>query len=165
MLCSFVLTSLNCVDWLLLPSVTDAMVEEVSKAAQGRFKGNPSFVYEHKVSQQEGKEQEKVVRKLLHVWSYPNTASEKVYWWGFFFLPQFSVTEEKRLAVTVHHIDEEASVVPRGAFIQSLRGLVQTNRSFGGKLTTFPVWCAYTCVSASKWLRCAGSLTHIFTLI
>uniref|UniRef100_A0A3P9LPC2 Radial spoke head protein 9 homolog n=1 Tax=Oryzias latipes TaxID=8090 RepID=A0A3P9LPC2_ORYLA len=99
------LYSLNCVDWLLLPSVTDAMVEEVSKAAQGRFKGNPSFVYEHKVSQQEGKEQEKVAR---------------------------NVTEEKRLAVTVHHIDEEASVVPRGAFIQSLRGLVQTNRSFGG---------------------------------
>ncbi|XP_024147385.1 radial spoke head protein 9 homolog [Oryzias melastigma] len=94
------LYSLNCLDWLLLPSVTDAMVEEVSKAAQGRFTGDPSFVYELQVSKQE----------------------ERV----------FKVTEEKRLAVTVHQIDEEASVVPRGAFIRSPSGPVQINRSFSG---------------------------------
>lgn len=46
---------------------------------------------------------------------------------------QITVTEEKRLAVAVHQIDAEVSVVPRGAFIKSPRGLVQLNRSFGGK--------------------------------
>lgn len=46
---------------------------------------------------------------------------------------QITVTEEKRLAVSVHQIDAEVSVVPRGAFIKSPRGLVQLNRSFCGK--------------------------------
>lgn len=55
---------------------------------------------------------------------------------------QFKVTEEKRLAVTVHQIDEEASVVPRGAFIRSPSGPVQINRSFSGEVTVFPVRCA-----------------------
>lgn len=46
---------------------------------------------------------------------------------------QTKVTEETRLAVTVHHINEDASVVPRGAFINSTHGVVQINRSFGGE--------------------------------
>lgn len=48
---------------------------------------------------------------------------------------QTKVNEESRLAVTVHQIDEEVSVVPRGAFVKSPYGLVQINRSFGGKYT------------------------------
>ncbi|KAM3602770.1 uncharacterized protein V6R79_010189 [Siganus canaliculatus] len=43
-----------------------------------------------------------------------------------------NVNEESRLAVAIHRIDEEASVVPRGAFIKNLHNLVQVNRSFGG---------------------------------
>lgn len=46
---------------------------------------------------------------------------------------QTKVSEESRLAVTVHQIDEEVSVVPRGAFIKSPHSLVQINRSFSGK--------------------------------
>lgn len=46
---------------------------------------------------------------------------------------QTNVTEEKRLAVTVHQIDEEVSVVPRSAFLRSPHGLIYKNRSFGGK--------------------------------
>lgn len=46
---------------------------------------------------------------------------------------QSKVSEENRLAVVIHQIDEEASVVPRGAFIRDLQGLVQVNRSFAGK--------------------------------
>lgn len=46
---------------------------------------------------------------------------------------QSKVSEENRLAVVIHQIDEEVSVVPRGAFIRDLQGLVQVNRSFGGK--------------------------------
>lgn len=52
-----------------------------------------------------------------------------------------NVTEEMRLAVTVHYIEEEVSVVPRGAFIISPHGLVQTNRSFGGKLAAYQCQC------------------------
>lgn len=48
---------------------------------------------------------------------------------------QIKVKEEKRLASTVHTIDKEVSVVPRGAFIKSPHGLVQTNCSFEGKAT------------------------------
>ncbi|XP_049445709.1 radial spoke head protein 9 homolog isoform X2 [Epinephelus fuscoguttatus] len=100
------LYSFNCMDWFLLPPATDSMMEEVSKAAKGRFRGDPSHVYEHRdILRQGEKDEEEVVTK---------------------------VNEESRLAVTVHHIDDEVSVVPRGAFIRSPHGLVQINRSFGG---------------------------------
>ncbi|XP_029984967.1 radial spoke head protein 9 homolog [Sphaeramia orbicularis] len=104
------LYSFNCMDWYLLPSVTDSMTEEVSIAAKGRFIGDPSYVYEHVETHREGdgdedgKEEEVVIK----------------------------VNEERRLAVTVHQIDKEVSVVPRGAFIRTPHGLVQMNRSFGG---------------------------------
>lgn len=39
-------SSFNCVDWFLLPTVTDSMMEQVAKAARGYFTGDPSFVYE-----------------------------------------------------------------------------------------------------------------------
>lgn len=39
--------SFNCVDWLLLPPVTEDMLKQVSQAAKGRFRGDPSYVYEH----------------------------------------------------------------------------------------------------------------------
>ncbi|KAM9355002.1 radial spoke head protein 9 homolog [Pholidichthys leucotaenia] len=45
---------------------------------------------------------------------------------------EIKVNEERRLAVTVHLIDEEVSVIPRGSFIRNPQGLVQINRSFSG---------------------------------
>lgn len=103
------LYSLNCMDWFLLPPASDCMIEEVSKATKGRFMGDPSFVYEHQEIHRQGKGNEPVNEKAV-----------------------ITVTEEKRLAVSVHQIDAEVSVVPRGAFIKSPRGLVQLNRSFCG---------------------------------
>jgi uncharacterized protein YjiK len=50
-------------------------------------------------------------------------------WWF-----QIKVTEERRLAVTVHLIDEEVSVVPRGAFNRTHLGLMNNNRCFEGTL-------------------------------
>nr|XP_020494502.1 radial spoke head protein 9 homolog [Labrus bergylta] len=99
------LYSFNCMDWFLLPPATDSMREEVSRGAKGRFIGDPSHVYEHHEILRQGKKDEEVVTK---------------------------VKEESRLAVTVHQIDEDVSVVPRGAFVKSPHGLVQVNRSFGG---------------------------------
>ncbi|KAM4528933.1 radial spoke head protein 9 homolog [Fundulus diaphanus] len=102
------LYSLNCMDWLLLPTVTESMIEEVSEAAKGLFIGDPSFVYEQKIQNQREGEEAVNGNELARV------------------------SEEKRLAVTVHHIDEDVSVVPRGAFIRSPLGLVHINRSFDG---------------------------------
>ncbi|XP_041661988.1 radial spoke head protein 9 homolog [Cheilinus undulatus] len=98
------LYSFNCMDWFLLPPATDSMIEEVSRATKGRFIGDPSHVYERHEVPKQGEREEEVIK----------------------------VKEESRLAVTVHLIDEEVSVVPRGAFVKSPHGLVQVNRSFGG---------------------------------
>ncbi|XP_029352456.1 radial spoke head protein 9 homolog [Echeneis naucrates] len=100
------LYSFNCMDWFLLPPATESMIDQVSKASKKRFKGDPSYVYEHLEIRRQGDEAEE------EIWT--------------------KVSEESRLAVTVHQIDEEVSVVPRGAFIKSPHGLVEVNRSFGG---------------------------------
>ncbi|XP_061756745.1 radial spoke head protein 9 homolog isoform X2 [Nerophis ophidion] len=105
--------SFNCIDWFLIPTTTTAMIEDVSKTAKGRFEGDPSFVYEPKQGDR-----------------LDGTAEESTN----------KVTEETRLAVTVHLINEEASVVPRGAFITSTHGVVHINRlsySQAGKLEHF----------------------------
>ncbi|KAG7509161.1 hypothetical protein JOB18_036296 [Solea senegalensis] len=100
------LYSFNCMDWFLLPPATNCLINEVSKAARGRFIGDPSHVYERvlRIHLEDDEEHEEVVK----------------------------VSEENRLAVTIHWIDEEASVVPRGAFIKNPHGIVQMNRSFCG---------------------------------
>ncbi|KAM4712786.1 radial spoke head protein 9 homolog [Anableps anableps] len=102
------LYSFDCMDWLLLPPATESMIEEVSEVAKGHFMGDPSFVYEQNVDVEGDKEEEAEVNEVA------------------------KVNEEKRLTVTVHRIDEDVSVVPRGAFIRSPLGLVQVNRSFEG---------------------------------
>lgn len=49
-------------DWFLLPPATDSMILDVSKAAQGRFIGDPSFVYEYlEIHRQGDREEEAVV--------------------------------------------------------------------------------------------------------
>ncbi|KAM6915019.1 radial spoke head protein 9 homolog [Xenentodon cancila] len=113
------LYSLNCVDWFLLPDVTDSVVEDVSKAAGGRFTGDPSYVRDHRSSEESDEPAEETVETLFIL--------EITCSWL-----QTKVNEEKRLAVTVHCIDEEVSVVPRGAFIKRPNGLVQINPCFGG---------------------------------
>ncbi|KAA8583152.1 hypothetical protein FQN60_015698, partial [Etheostoma spectabile] len=104
------LYSLNCMNWFLLPPATESMIEKVSKI-KSRFIGDPSYVYEHIEIRRQGEKDE---------------ATEEVV------VSMTKVNEESRLAVTVHQIDDEASVVPRGAFIKSPHGLVQISRSFGG---------------------------------
>ncbi|KAK9517591.1 hypothetical protein VZT92_022950 [Zoarces viviparus] len=99
------LYSFNCMDWFLLPLATDSMIKEVTKAAKSRFIGDPSAMENEPC----------------------NSSSESDCSWF-----QATVNEESRLAVTIHQIDEEASVVPRGAFVKNPHGLVQINRSFGG---------------------------------
>ncbi|KAK2856346.1 hypothetical protein Q5P01_005081 [Channa striata] len=103
------LYSFNCTDWFLLPAVTDHMINEVSMAVKGRFVGDPSYVYEQLEIRKKGEGDDPEEEEIVH-----------------------KVNEEHRLAVTVHQIDEEASVAPRGAFMKNPHGLVQINRSFVG---------------------------------
>uniref|UniRef100_A0A3Q3X484 Radial spoke head protein 9 homolog n=1 Tax=Mola mola TaxID=94237 RepID=A0A3Q3X484_MOLML len=99
------LYSFNCMDWFLLPPATGSMMAKVAKAAKGHFMGDPSYVYEHIEISRQGDREEQLVTK---------------------------VNEESRLAVTIHQIEEEVAVIPRGAFIKSPQDLVQINRSFCG---------------------------------
>ncbi|KAG7275616.1 hypothetical protein CRUP_021943, partial [Coryphaenoides rupestris] len=102
------LYSFNCMDWHLLPPAEDRVVAEVCRAARGRFTGDPSHQYtEPRLTHREGVE---AMENEVPV----------------------TVTEEQRLAVTVHLIDQEASVVPRGAVTRTPHGRVQPNRSFEG---------------------------------
>ncbi|XP_060759569.1 radial spoke head protein 9 homolog isoform X2 [Neoarius graeffei] len=96
------LYSFNCMDWHLLPLATEALTAEVAVAAKGRFMGNPSHQYKQTEIRHQGKGDDTVEDKVT------------------------------RLAVTVFTIDKEVAVVPRGAYIKSPHGTVQTNRSFEG---------------------------------
>ncbi|KAM9468043.1 radial spoke head protein 9 homolog [Clarias gariepinus] len=103
------LYSFNCMDWHLLPPATDALAADVAVAAKGRFIGDPSHQYEHTETRRRGDGDDAAEGEVT-----------------------VKVSEENRLAVTVFHIDNEVSVVPRGAYIKSPHGTVQTNRSFEG---------------------------------
>ncbi|XP_031437919.1 radial spoke head protein 9 homolog [Clupea harengus] len=103
------LYSLNCMDWNLLPPPTDEMTAYVNIAAIGRFIGDPSHEYEYTETRRFGEGDEAQEEDIM-----------------------IKVTEEKRLATTVARIDQEVSVVPRGAYIKNPHGTVQKNRSFEG---------------------------------
>ncbi|KAG7320164.1 hypothetical protein KOW79_016017 [Hemibagrus wyckioides] len=103
------LYSFNCMDWHLLPHATEALIAEVDVAAKGRFIGDPAYTYEHTEIRHRGEGDDAVEEEVM-----------------------VKVSEERRLAVTVFTIDKEVAVVPRGAYIKSPHGTVQTNRSFEG---------------------------------
>ncbi|KAK2832535.1 hypothetical protein Q7C36_015997 [Tachysurus vachellii] len=103
------LYSFNCMNWHLLPHATEALAEEVAVVATGRFMGDPAHIYEHTEVQHRGEGEDAVEEEVT-----------------------VKVSEEKRLAVAVFTIDKEVAFVPRGAYIKSPHGTVQTNRSFEG---------------------------------
>ncbi|KAI5611021.1 radial spoke head protein 9-like [Silurus asotus] len=103
------LYSMNCTDWHLLPQVTEAMVANVAAVARGRFLGDPSHLYDPAEIRRQGGGDAAVGENVM-----------------------MKVSEENRLAATVFTIDKEVAVVPRGAYVRSPHGNVQTNRSFQG---------------------------------
>lgn len=52
-------------DWFLLPPATDSMIEEVSKAAKGRFMGDPSYVYEHLEIRRQGESDDAIEEEVV----------------------------------------------------------------------------------------------------
>lgn len=87
----------------------DQGLKHKSSLLRGRFTGDPSFEYEntvtHRVGEGEGAQEQTT---------------------------QIELKEEDRLAAVVSRIDEEAAVVPRGAFIKTPLGEVVVNKSFQG---------------------------------
>lgn len=102
------LYSQDCVQWHLLPHADSAMKSK-SALLRGRFTGDPSFNYEHNVTQRVG-EGENVEEETSAI----------------------EMKEEERLAAVVATIDEEVAVIPRGAYVKGPLGEVVTNKSFKG---------------------------------
>lgn len=100
--------SQDLLQWNLLPHVDDAQKHK-SALLQGRFTGDPSFVFELTVTQRSG-EGENAIDQVTSI----------------------EMKEEDRLAAVVARIDEEAAVVPMGAYIKTALNEVTVNRSFQG---------------------------------
>lgn len=102
-----------------LPDI-DEFIEQKVVHAKGMFTGNPANLYkdpnapkveeeEEEPEPEEGDEEEKA----------PDPSKRKL-------------TELERLAHTVHCIDTDTCVVPRGAFILTPTGVIQKNKQFEG---------------------------------
>ncbi|XP_015673482.1 radial spoke head protein 9 homolog [Protobothrops mucrosquamatus] len=100
------LYSLNGVDWSLLPPPSEEIIA-MTAGLKGRFQGDPSYEYESPEKKEEGERPyEEEIGPL--------------------------VKEEIRLVATIHQIDQEVGIVPRGAYVKSPLGPVHVNRSFEG---------------------------------
>ncbi|XP_077972759.1 radial spoke head protein 9 homolog [Styela clava] len=106
------LYSLNCVEWHLLPPASETAMTN-SKIIHGRFQGDPSYEYEH--------------TEVKRVGDGEDFTEEEV---------TIHLKEEDRLAAVISSIDEDAAIVPRGAFVRTPLGEVHTNRSFEGLSVT-----------------------------
>ncbi|KAL5464150.1 hypothetical protein EMCRGX_G033119 [Ephydatia muelleri] len=100
--------SQDLLQWNLLPHVDDGLKHK-STLLQGRFTGDPSFVFELTATQRTG-EGENTIDKVTTI----------------------EMKEEDRLAAVVTRIDEEGAIVPRGAYIKTALNEVTINRSFQG---------------------------------
>lgn len=105
------LYSFDCNEWNLLQPPTPADIKKACKL-RGRFTGDPSHEYEHMD-----------VKRVQNGGEF--TEEETL----------IQMKEEERLAAVIATIDEEARVVPRGAYIRTPNNKTITNRSFDGLST------------------------------
>merc|ERR1712080_386720 len=101
------LYSINGNDLLLL--TPDEKVREDALQIRGRFIGDPMHEYEQ--------------HEVRRFGSGVNTQDDDI---------SIQVKEEDRLATTIAEIDQEAMIVPRGAYLRSPAGIVTRNISFSG---------------------------------
>jgi len=84
-------------------------LKQKSSKLQGRFTGDPSFNYESSITHRVGEGED---------------AQEQT--------TQIEMKEADRLAAVVAQVEEEGSVVPRGAYLKTPQGVVTLNKSFQG---------------------------------
>ncbi|XP_022189818.2 radial spoke head protein 9 homolog [Nilaparvata lugens] len=104
--------STNCFEWVLLPKPTPLDMY-LSLNFYVRFQGDPSY----------GTTIEERIRKKLEK---VNDHGDNV------LINEGKLKEENRLAATVHLINDETAVVPRGAYVKRPNGLIEPNQSFQG---------------------------------
>ncbi|XP_014665626.1 PREDICTED: radial spoke head protein 9 homolog [Priapulus caudatus] len=96
--------SKDCIKWNLLPE-PDELMRENSRLMVGRFTGDPSHEFEHvEIKKVNGQDEE-------------------------FFT---AMKEENRLASVIADIDDDAAIIPRGAYLRTPQGIVKPNKSFEG---------------------------------
>lgn len=106
------LYSLNGNDWHLL-SIPDEKTQEDAMQIRGRFLGDPMHEYEQ--------------HEVRRFGSGENATDDDY---------SIQVKEEDRLATVIMRIDQEACLVPRGAFLRSPGGIVSSNDGFSGLTET-----------------------------
>jgi len=102
------LYSINSIDWQLL-SVPDEKMQEDAMQIRDRFTGDPQFEYEQ--------------HEVRRYGAGANAQDDEM---------TIHVKEEDRLATVVLKIDQEAMLVPRGAYMRSPAGIVTPNAGFAG---------------------------------
>lgn len=106
------LYSMNGNDWHLL-STPDEKTQDDAMQIRGRFLGDPMHEYEQ--------------HEVRRFGSGQNAQDDDI---------SIQVKEEDRLATVVMKIDEDAMIVPRGAYLRSPAGIVTPNDSFSGLTET-----------------------------
>uniref|UniRef100_A0A8C4RNK8 Radial spoke head protein 9 homolog n=1 Tax=Erpetoichthys calabaricus TaxID=27687 RepID=A0A8C4RNK8_ERPCA len=101
------LYSFNCIEWFLLPPVSEDFVQNVT-SVKGLFVGDLSFEYEYKDTGMVDEEHTNPEDVTVHI------------------------NEEVRLVAVIALIEREAAVVPRGAYIKDSQGFITVNRMFEG---------------------------------
>ncbi|CAF1273647.1 unnamed protein product [Adineta steineri] len=107
------LYSKDCVNWNMLTPANDE-AKDSTEVCQGRFTGDPSNDFE-------------VTKYNITNEDTEDENIEEV---------KASVREEDRLAATLSKIEQDALIIPRGAYILQPNGDVERNRSFAGLTAT-----------------------------
>ena len=126
---SFVDSSKDCINWNMLTPATDE-AKELALLCQGRFTGDPSNEFEVTKYQtvDEGTEDEAIEENKVDRTYAPVLVKRYCS-----LSPKFQLREEDRLAATLWKIEQDALIIPRGAYVLQPNGHVERNRSFEGK--------------------------------
>jgi len=103
------LYSTDCINWNMLTPPSDE-AKELTQMCQGRFTGDPSNEFEvtqYHLTNEDTEEE--------------NVEEQKT-----------QLREEQRLAATLWKIEQDALIIPRGAYILQPNGNVEHNRTFEG---------------------------------
>ncbi|XP_039605722.1 radial spoke head protein 9 homolog [Polypterus senegalus] len=124
------LYSLNCMEWFLLPPVSEDFVQNVT-SIKGPFVGDLSFEYEYtdaSLADEEHTKPEDVTQVLVA--NLPDIHVDTFI--SLLILTKVHINEEVRLVAVITLIEREAAVVPRGAYIKDSQGFITVNRMFEG---------------------------------
>lgn len=107
------LYSKDCINWNMLTPASDE-AKDLSQLSQGRFTGDPSHEFEitkYNITNEDTEDENVEEYKSL-------------------------LREEERLSATLWRIEQDALIIPRGAYVLQPNGNVERNRTFEGLTVT-----------------------------